>query len=73
MSEITATGHLDASFGTNGTTSATFSPSDAYDFTGNVIVTGRGIVITGDAATNSNYEFGVARLNYEYIFGDSFE
>lgn len=33
VSEITATGHLDASFGTNGTTSATFSPSDAYDFT----------------------------------------
>jgi hypothetical protein len=61
------------SFGDNGTTSALFSSSDGYDVTGNVIVTGRGIVITGYSSTDSNYEFGIARLNYEYIFSDSFE
>jgi len=73
VSRFDTAGHPVTTFGSSGHSYSTFGLSNPSNFPTSVIVTTLGIIVAGTAGTVSNPEFGIGRLQYEHIFGDSFE
>jgi hypothetical protein len=61
-------------FGGGGRSYASFATDDTDDGARGQVLTAKGLVVTGESESTSNVSsFGVARFQYELIFGDTFE
>jgi uncharacterized delta-60 repeat protein len=61
-------------FGSNGTVYYPFVSNSLYDMPVSLLLTSQGIVIAGNTETQTDGPLvGVARLQYQHIFGDGFE
>jgi uncharacterized delta-60 repeat protein len=71
---FTATGTVDASFGTNGDVTFDMGTSGQLDIAAGLVVNGGGIYVAGYSyLTASNYDFVAAKLGLDRIFTDGFE
>ena len=78
VARLNLDGSLDDGFGIHGRSFSSFAPSSYDDGVAGVAVTDRGIVVSGwgqltASGTGSDQKFGVARLQYDRIFGNSFD
>jgi uncharacterized delta-60 repeat protein len=61
-------------FGGGGSSYASFAADDSSDGARGQVLTTKGLVVTGESESTSNVSsFGVARFQYEHIFGDTFQ
>ena len=73
VSRIDLSGRLVSTFATNGTLYGTYMSSSTRDTASNAIITRHGIVVAGYSSLNDVVHFGIARVQFDYIFSDSFE
>jgi uncharacterized delta-60 repeat protein len=62
-----------SAFGITGSSHSSFAADDTSDLVSAQLLTSKGIVIAGASIDTGVYTFGVARVQYEHLFGDSFE
>jgi Domain of unknown function (DUF5122) beta-propeller len=63
-----------SAFGLNGSTHSSFGTSGLSDTPQSMILTGYGLVLAGYTGNSASVAtFGVARLQYEHIFSDTFD
>ncbi len=60
-------------FGLSGSAFSSFASVDDTDGPSSILLTERGLVLAGFSATGSKLQFGLARLQYEHLFGSTFE
>ncbi len=75
VAKLSLAGAFDTRFGSGGFSYSSFAASSYNDAPRDIAVTPRGLILvgTGQQTMADKQEFGIARLQYEHIFGDSFE
>ena len=68
-----ADGTVATQFGIDGSVYSSFGSATGTDTPGNLLVTANGLVVAGSSSTGMTTQFGIARLQNEHIFTDSFE